>query len=46
MLLEGLVVHSNAKGNTNFVSTGIALSDGLPGVVHLAGNEVSLQTEL
>lgn len=45
MFLEGLVVDGNAEGDSDFVGSGIALSDGLAGVIDLACDQVSLQSQ-
>lgn len=46
LLLEGLVVDCNAEGDSDFVRSGVALSDGLASVINLAGDQVSLQSQL
>jgi hypothetical protein len=43
VFLEGLVVDGDAEGDSDFVGAGVAFSDGLSGVVDLAGDQVSFE---
>lgn len=45
LFLEGLVVDGNAEGDSDFVGSGVALSDGLAGVIDFAGDQVSLKSQ-
>ena len=42
LLLECLVVDCNAEGDSDFISSGVALSDGLAGVIDFTCDQVSL----
>ena len=45
LLLKCLEVDGNAEGDSDFVGSSVSLSDRLAGIVDLAGDQVSLQSQ-